>query len=171
MTITLSTDVGRALTPAELDANFQFVDAEARAQKSQADSSASAAGTSAAQALSAAQASAATAAAQTISNVLSAFGSAVANNSALLQWAYANAFRVVTATRDANGAIVTALIVWPDGATGVFTTDVVSTLFPGAVDAWHATYINGTTTHTVAQPAVTRDANGAVIAQPAITIT
>lgn len=87
----------------------------------------------------------------------------------LATWAYAQTFRLVSANRDANGAITTATIKWPDGASGVFTTDVASTAFPGAIDAWHATYL-GTTTKTVTQPAVTRDANGAVTAQPAITI-
>lgn len=91
-------------------------------------------------------------------------------NQRLLQWAYASAFRLVSATRDTNEAIVTASIVWPDGATGTFTTDTTSIIFLGAIDAWHATYINGSITHTVTQPLVTRDANGAVIAQPAITI-
>ncbi|MBB3004341.1 hypothetical protein FHX57_006723 [Paraburkholderia tropica] len=91
--------------------------------------------------------------------------------SSLLNWAYGNIFRLVSATRDSNEAIVTASIIWPDGATGTFTTDVASTAFPGAIDAWHATYVNGSVSHTITQPAVTRDANGAVIAQPAITIT
>lgn len=92
-------------------------------------------------------------------------------NQSLLQWAYTSAFRLVSATRDANSAIVTANIVWPDGATGVFTTDTASTAFPGAIDAWHATYLNGPISHTITQSAVTRDATGAVTAQPAITIT
>ncbi len=87
----------------------------------------------------------------------------------LSTWAYTQAFQAVTATRDANGAIVTAIIVWPDGVAGVFTTDVASTAFPGAIDAWHATYAS-TPSKTITQPAVTRDASGAVIAQPAITI-
>jgi hypothetical protein len=89
----------------------------------------------------------------------------------LLAWAYAQAFAATEAVRDANGAIVTASIVWPDGSTGEFTTDIASAAFPGAIDAWHATYINGSTVKTVTQAAVTRDANGAVTAQPAITIT
>jgi len=88
----------------------------------------------------------------------------------LLQWAYTSAFQLVSATRDANEAIVTASIVWPDSATGTFTTDVASTAFPGAIDAWHATYALGSVAKTVTQAAVTRDANGAVTAQPAITI-
>jgi len=91
-------------------------------------------------------------------------------NRALSTWAYAQSFQLVSATRDVNGAITTASIVWPDGATGTFTTDTASTAFPGAIDAWHATYVLGALTKTVTQPAVTRDANGAVTAQPAITI-
>lgn len=99
-------------------------------------------------------------------------GTALAIKKQLLQeWALTSAFQVVTATRDSNGAIITANIVWPDDIPGVFTTDVASTTFPGAIDAWHATYLLGSPGNVVTQSAVTRDANGAVIAQPAITIT
>lgn len=87
----------------------------------------------------------------------------------LSTWANAQTFQLVSATRDANSAIISANIVWPDGTPGVFTTDVASSAFPGAVDAWHATY-GGTPAKLITQPAVTRDANGAVTAQPAITI-
>lgn len=87
----------------------------------------------------------------------------------LSAWAYTQAFQAVTIDRDVNGAIVTANIVWPDGTAGVFTTDTASTAFPGAIDAWHATYASAPP-KTITQPAVTRDASGAVIAQPAITI-
>lgn len=92
-------------------------------------------------------------------------------NQRLLQWAYATSFRLATATRNSNEAIVTASIVWPDGATGTFTTDTFSTAFPGAIDAWRATYVNGSISRVVIQPAVTRDTNGGVTAQPAITVT
>lgn len=91
-------------------------------------------------------------------------------NQRLFQWAYSTSFLLVSATRDANGAIVSASIVWPDGATGTFTTDTFSSAFPGAIDAWHASYFNASITKTVSQPAVTRDATGGVTAQPAITI-
>lgn len=87
----------------------------------------------------------------------------------LMAWALTSAFRLVSSIRDENGVIVTANIVWPDGTTGVFTTDVASTVHLGAIDAWHATYLSPLA-KTVIQPAVTRDLNGAVIAQPAITI-
>lgn len=87
----------------------------------------------------------------------------------LMGWALSQSFQVVSATRDVNETITTASIVWPDGATGVFTSTALSTAFPGAIDAWTATYI-GSTTKTITQPAVTRDSNGAVTAQPSITI-
>lgn len=87
----------------------------------------------------------------------------------LQTWAYAQIFQLVSATRDANSAIIAANIVWPDGIPGVFTTDVASAAFPGAIDAWHATYA-GSPAKLITQTSVTRDANGAVIAQPAITI-
>jgi hypothetical protein len=88
----------------------------------------------------------------------------------VLTWAYAEAYQLVSATRDVNGAIITASIAWPDGATGVFTTDTASIAFPGSIDAYHVTYILGSTSFTVTQPLVTRDSNGAVTVQPAITI-
>lgn len=98
-----------------------------------------------------------------------AFDGEGGSGNSLLSWAYANTFRLVSATRDDNGAIITANIIWPDGVTGTFTTDVASTDFPGAIDAWHATYAS-TPSKTITQPTVTRDDNGAVTAQPAITI-
>lgn len=88
----------------------------------------------------------------------------------LLGWAYAQAFRIASATRNSDGAITSASIVWPDGVTGTYTATTLSTAFPGATDAWSATYL-GSATLTVTQPAVTRDSStGAVTAQPAITI-
>lgn len=87
----------------------------------------------------------------------------------LLTWAYDQTFQLVSATRDENDTIVTASIVWPDGVAGVFTTDTPSADFPGAIDGWHATYVQGTT-RTVTQPDVTRDEAGLVTSQPAITI-
>ena len=90
-------------------------------------------------------------------------------SSLLLTWAYTQAFQLVGATRNSDGAITSATIKWPDGVNGVFTSDTLSTAFPGAIDAWHATYA-GATTKTVTQPLVTRDSIGAVTVQPAITI-
>lgn len=94
----------------------------------------------------------------------------ISGDTQLLGWAYAQAFRLASATRNANSAITTASVVWPDGATGTFTTDTASSLFPGAIDAYHVTHVFGGTTKTITQTAVTRDAGGAVTAQPALTI-
>ncbi|BCG50063.1 hypothetical protein [Ralstonia phage RP13] len=91
-------------------------------------------------------------------------------NQYLLIWASTQTFTLVSGTRDSNGALLSANLLWPDGATGAFAADVVSTSFPGAVDAWHATHFDGVTTKTITQALVTRDSNGGVIAQPAITI-
>lgn len=90
---------------------------------------------------------------------------------ALVAWANAESYNATAVTRDANEAITTATVVWPDGGTGTFTTDTASTLFPGAIDAYHITYALGGVSHTVTQSAVTRDGNGAVTAQPALVVT
>lgn len=88
----------------------------------------------------------------------------------LAEWAISEDFRLVSATRNANGAITSATIEWPDGAAGTFTADLLSVAFPGATDAWHASYVGLSGTRTITQPAVTRDADGAVASQPAIVI-
>jgi hypothetical protein len=85
----------------------------------------------------------------------------------LAGWALEQAFSVSSVTRDANGVVTSANIVWPDGVAGVFTTDTIDA--SNAINAWHATYV-GPVTKTVTQAAVTRDANGNVTVQPAITI-
>ena len=88
----------------------------------------------------------------------------------LTQWALSEAFQLVLATRNSDGAITTATIAWPDGATGVFTGLVLSSAFPGAVDSWSATYVGTNKSLTVTQPTVTRNSDGAVTVQPAPTI-
>jgi len=91
------------------------------------------------------------------------------SNIQILNWAYVQSFAVISATRNANNVITTASIIWPNGATGMFTTDTINTTF-NAIDAWHATHILDAVTKTVTQTAVTRNASGAVTAQPAITL-
>jgi len=71
-------------------------------------------------------------------------------------------------TRDANGTAIGASLLWPDGATGVYAATTVSTTFPGAVDAYTVTHVLAGVSRIFAQPAVTRDANGAVINRPPI---
>jgi hypothetical protein len=68
-------------------------------------------------------------------------------------------------TRNTSGAVTSAAVTWPDGTVGAYTADVLSTAFPGAVDAYHVTY----GAHAVTQPQVTRNASGVVTAQPALT--
>lgn len=64
-----------------------------------------------------------------------------------------------------DGAPTSAAVVWPDGTTGVYT-GTPSVAFPGSIDAYTITY---GTTRTYTQPAVTRDADGTITNQPAIT--
>ena len=91
------------------------------------------------------------------------------SNIQLLGWAYAQAFTATSVTRNVNNVITTASIVWPDGATGTLTTDIINTTF-NTINAWHATHILNGVTKTVTQTAVTRNSSGAVIAQPVLTI-
>lgn len=70
-------------------------------------------------------------------------------------------------TRDSNGAATSASVRWPNGKTGTYTATTVSTAFPGAVDAYTVTYGS----RTVTQPAVTRDANGAIVNRPEMVVT
>src|SRR5260370_10531712 len=89
-------------------------------------------------------------------------------NQRLLQWTYSGGYLLTSVVRDTNDAASTATVLWPDGTTGNYTTDVASTAFPGAIDAYHITY-NGTTTKTMNQPTVTRHANDGMSIQPAVT--
>jgi len=75
---------------------------------------------------------------------------------------------VGTLIRNGTGAVVSASLVWPDGATGVFTATATA---GGAVEAYNVTHvINGVTT-TYTQPAVTRDGAGAITVRPAMVVT
>lgn len=72
-------------------------------------------------------------------------------------------------TRSANGAATGFGVKWDDGATGVFV-GTESTTTPGAIDSYTVTHVLGGVTTTYTQPALTRDANGAVTARPAMTV-
>lgn len=93
-------------------------------------------------------------------------------NTQLIAWVLAGAWRIAGGTSyDVNGTLSTASIVWPDGSTGTFTLDVASMAFPGAIDAYHVTYVSTTgAIKTVTQPAVTRDGGSNITVQPALTI-
>lgn len=72
-------------------------------------------------------------------------------------------------TRSANGAATGFGVVWDDGATGVFV-GTESTSTPGAIDSYTVTHVLGGVTTTYTQPALTRNASGAVTARPAMTV-
>jgi len=75
----------------------------------------------------------------------------------------------------ANLGIVgtTAIVNWPDGVKGVFTTKSIFTSTVTAlsygVDGWTATYV-GSTTITATSPVTTKDANGVPNNVPVITV-
>lgn len=72
-------------------------------------------------------------------------------------------------TRNGDGAVTSAAVVWPNGVPGTFTADTLSTAFPGAIDGYHITY-GSPVTATFTQPTLTRDASGAAITVPAIVV-
>jgi hypothetical protein len=72
-------------------------------------------------------------------------------------------------TRNGNGVVTSAVVLWPDGKPGVFTTDTIGSL--NTVDGYHITHVDGAVTKTYTQPTVTRDGNGAATNVPAITVT
>jgi len=71
-------------------------------------------------------------------------------------------------TRDGNGAATGAGVVWPDGSVGTYA-GTPSAGTPGAIDSYTITY-GSPVTKTYTQPTVTRNASGAVITRPAITV-
>lgn len=73
-----------------------------------------------------------------------------------------------TITRNADNVITSAQVVWPDGATGTFTTTTIGPL--DTIDAYNITYDDGTTTLTFTQPTITRNASGFATTVPAITV-
>ncbi len=82
-----------------------------------------------------------------------------------------DSMQVGTVARSSSGAPASFGVLWgPDSATGTYTTTTESTAFPGAVDAYTVTHVIGGVTSTYTQPAVTRDANGAITNRPPITV-
>lgn len=72
-------------------------------------------------------------------------------------------------TRNANGAAISAGVIWPDNEPGLYTAVDLSVDFPGAVDSYTITW-GIPTLKTYTQPAVTRDAvTGVVTNRPLIT--
>jgi hypothetical protein len=71
--------------------------------------------------------------------------------------------------RNANQAVTSADVVWPDGTPGTFTALTLSTAFPGAVDAYKITY-GSPVIKTFTQPDITRNSAGAATTVPQIVV-
>lgn len=95
------------------------------------------------------------------------FSSILTVDNVLRGWAASQSFTFTTATRDADGVIVTAEVAWPDGSGGTYTVTAKNATHL-AVDAYTVTHTN--TGKTITQAAVTRDASGRITAQPSLTI-
>jgi len=91
-------------------------------------------------------------------------------NEKLRAWANSEAYSLTAITYNDDNAVETANVVWPDGSTGVFTSDSFDDNFPNNIRSFHVTYIAGGITKTITQAAVTRDDNGNVTSQPTLTI-
>ena len=68
---------------------------------------------------------------------------------------------------DSDGAPETTAITWPDGSAGVYTPTVKNTTDPSLVDAYTITHVDSALT--ITQPEVTRDEDGRISVQPALT--
>lgn len=93
-------------------------------------------------------------------------------NSVVVGWVYAEAYRLVSGTYNADGALLSGSIEWPDGATGTFVADAISATDAGLIDGYTVTHALSGVTITLQQPAVTRNADYQVVPPvPALIIT
>ena len=98
------------------------------------------------------------------------FGPSVGSDNWLKAWG-SNVdalIRATTITRDASEAATGASVIWPDGTAGAYV-GTASSGTPGAVDSYTVTYL-GSTTKTVTQPTMTRNAAGSGTTRPALTV-
>ncbi len=87
----------------------------------------------------------------------------------LVQWAKTPDTLITGAiTRNSASVVTSAQVVWPDGATGVFTTTDIGPM--DTIDAYTITYDDGVTDLTFTQPAITRDVNGAATNIPGMVV-
>lgn len=86
----------------------------------------------------------------------------------LRMWAASGAYTLTSAARDSDGVITSASVSWPDGSSGTFTTVSKNTTFL-TIDAF--TISHAASGKTVTQNLITRDGDGLIIAQPALTVT
>lgn len=88
-----------------------------------------------------------------------------------LGWFLTQALQFSSIVRDGDGAMLSAIVSWPDGFDGEYTADDVSSMFPGKVDGWHVTRTDGVTTTIFTQPTVTRDTDGNITTMPQVVVT
>lgn len=94
-------------------------------------------------------------------------GGAAVANATLIAWAEAEAYQAISLTRDEDGVVSGATVLWPDGSAGTLTRTSKNATWL-AVDAYTLTH--AASGKTVTQAAVTRNADGAVTAKPALTV-
>lgn len=94
-------------------------------------------------------------------------GSNVNQNQLIIGWAAARAFTLNTATYNVNGVLTSATVTWPDGSTGSYLTNTIDSIF-NVPNSWTITHANSGLT--VSQPLITRNSNGNITNQPALTI-
>ncbi|MGW8936900.1 hypothetical protein, partial [Gordonia terrae] len=70
-------------------------------------------------------------------------------------------------TRNSDGVVTSAPVLWPDGTPGTYTTTAIHT--SGAVNAYTITY-GSPVTKIFTQPTITRDSSGAATNVPAVTV-
>jgi hypothetical protein len=85
----------------------------------------------------------------------------------LKAWTEGEDYEAVSITRDSDGTVSSATVVWPDGSEGTFTRTTKNSTWL-AVDAYTITHTSSG--QTVAQSAVTRNSGGEVITKPVLTI-
>lgn len=94
-------------------------------------------------------------------------GGSTVSAQALKAWAESMAYESTSITRDSDGVVTTAIVKWPDGSAGTFTTTTKNSAYL-AVDAYTVTHT--ASGKTVTQEAVTRDSNGAITTKPELTV-
>lgn len=85
----------------------------------------------------------------------------------LRAWTQSAAYQLTSATYDSDNVLSSATVTWPDGSSGTFTRTAKNATFL-VVDAFTITH--ATSGKTVTQSTVTRNANGSITTQPALSV-
>lgn len=83
----------------------------------------------------------------------------------IIGWAASQSYASTSITRNDDGVVTAATVVWPDGSAGALSTTLNATI--PAIDAYEITHVDSGVK--AIQPTLTRNAQGAVTAQPALT--